>query len=130
MKRILSSALLMFACSAAHAEWVEVSKSDDGLNTNYVDPTSVKRVGELVKMWIMSDYKTIHSFDGINYLSTVHQDEFDCKNELGRVLYVAFYSSAMASGYSTKNINQPHSQWKPIAPNSIRKSLLEYACSK
>ena len=48
--------LLAAVSASAQAEvWIETSRNDDYLA--YADPSSVRRDGDLVKMWSMLDYK-------------------------------------------------------------------------
>jgi hypothetical protein len=130
MRRLLATMLLSLACSTVHAEWIQLSQSEDEVNTNFVDPSTIRKSGNVVKLWVMSDYTVIQSFAGSDYLSTVHQDEYDCKNEMGRVIYVSFYKNGKAKGVSFDKVEQPQSKWRPIQPQTMTQSLFNYACSK
>jgi hypothetical protein len=51
--------LLVLNSSPAYAEWVWISftKSEGGYDV-YADPDTIRRKGDLVKMWVLYDYKT------------------------------------------------------------------------
>jgi hypothetical protein len=71
--------LLAAVGASAQAEvWIETSRNDDYLA--YADPSSVRRDGDLVKMWSMFDYKNPQpGIPGKAYLSTRRHFEYDCK---------------------------------------------------
>jgi hypothetical protein len=52
--------ILLLSSGPAYAEWVKFfsSKSMGGY-TIYIDPDTVRRKGNLVKMWDLSDHKTV-----------------------------------------------------------------------
>ena|SRR2546430_7958131 len=60
--------LLVLSSAPAYAEWVAVGTTDDGMTT-YADPDTISRKGDLVKMWALYDFKTIHTVEGKSYLS-------------------------------------------------------------
>jgi len=56
MRKAILAILLAVASSSAAAEWVEVD-SDETL-TFYINPTTIRRDGNLVRMWELLEYKT------------------------------------------------------------------------
>ena len=71
--------LLSAVSASALAEvWIETSRNDDYLA--YADPSSVRRDGDVVKMWSMFDYRNPQpGIPGKTYLSTRRHFEYDCK---------------------------------------------------
>jgi hypothetical protein len=49
--------LLIVSSGPAYAEWVSIGSTDDG-TTAYADPDTIRRKEEIVKMWILFDFKT------------------------------------------------------------------------
>ena len=61
MKRLIVIILLVLSSSPAYAEWIKVSDSDEAGKTVYVDPATIRRDSNLVKMWQFYDYKTVQT---------------------------------------------------------------------
>ena len=61
--------LAALSASALAEVWIETSRNDDYLA--YADPSSVRRDGDVVKMWSMFDYRNPQpGIPGKTYLST------------------------------------------------------------
>ena len=53
--------LLLLSSGPAYAEWVPVDEHDQAgttESTSYVDLDTIRRNGDLVKMWVLFDYET------------------------------------------------------------------------
>ena len=123
--------LLVLSSGSVHAEWVAVEKNNElaGIMTVYVDPDTIRRKGNLVKMWQLYDYKTIQTVAGDSLLSIKRYNEYDCTEERTRMLAYTWFSGNMGSGkvvYSTPD----EQQWEPVIPRSINRTLWNVACSK
>jgi hypothetical protein len=69
MKKLLLI-LMLVVSSSAMAEWVWVGKSEGF--TTYVDPTTVRKSGNKVKLWRLTDYKTaINSTAGLVHINKI-----------------------------------------------------------
>ena len=109
--------LLVLRSEPASAEWVGIGDNNAGM-TVYVNPDTIRRKGDLVKMWSLYDYKNIEMIAGRSSLSTRIQYELDCAEERFRLHAYARFSGNMGSGtvvYSDPNI----SNWEPVAPQSF-----------
>jgi hypothetical protein len=129
MKRLLLITLLVLNSGPVYAEWVLTSGNDDAGLTVYVDPETIRRKGNLVKMWQLYDYKTIQTVAGDSLLSIKRYNEYDCTEERTRMLAYTWFSGNMGSGkvvYSTPD----EQQWEPVIPRSINRTLWNVACSK
>jgi len=112
-----------------YAGWVLTSGDDETGLTVYVDPDTIRRKGNLVKMWQLYDYKTVQTVAGDSLLSFKRYNEYDCTEERTRMLAYTWFSGNMASGrvvYSTPD----EQQWEPVVPRSINQALWKVACSK
>jgi len=129
MKRLIVIILLVLSSSPAYAEWVKVSDSDEAGMTVYVDPATIRRNRNLVKMWQFYDYKTVQTVAGIGFLTVKEQWEFDCAEERRRVLALTEFSGNMGSGTEVYT-NSEVGKWQPVAPSSIGQLLWKFACDK
>jgi hypothetical protein len=129
MKRLLLITLLVLNSGPVYAEWVLTSGNDDAGLTVYVDPDTIRRKGNLAKMWELYDYKTVQTVAGDSLLSIKRYNEYDCTEERTRMLGYTWFSGNMGSGnvvYSTNDAQQ----WEPVVSRSIDRSLWKVACSK
>jgi hypothetical protein len=121
--------LLALSGVPAYAEWVLTSGDDDvGLKV-YVDPESIRRKGNLAKMWQLYDYKTVQTVAGDSLLSIKRYNEFDCVEPRTRMLAYTWFSGNMATGkvvYSTPD----EQQWEPVVPRTINRALWKVVCDK
>jgi hypothetical protein len=120
--------LLVLSSAPAYAEWVEIGTSNIGA-TVYVDPDTIRRKGDLVKMWILYDFNATQTVLKKSYLSSRSQDEYDCTEDRHRALATTSFSGNMGSGkvrssYSIKG------KWEPVPPGTITQTLWKVACDK
>ena len=120
--------ILAVMSSNAMAEWVAVGISED--NTIYIDPSTIRKAGDRVKMWHLYDLKSAKPFPGLEkYLSLKGQAEYDCKQEQVRELYSSAHSENMGWG----NIifrNTDAGEWAPLPPGSGGKIMWKAACER
>jgi hypothetical protein len=121
-------ALLVLSSGPAYAEWVQFDKTKDRMTT-YVDPDSIRRKGDLVKMWYLTNYSAIRGRGGNSYLSTKIQAEYDCTEERFRILAGMQFSGNMGSGESV-NTESGEGNWEPVPPASMAQRLWKVACGK
>ena len=126
----LTLLLLLMVSTSVFAKWTEVGGNDD--QTAYADLGTIKRKGHKVKMWSLSDLKTVQIFVGDNtrYLSSVVRREYDCEEEIMRRLDIHWYSGSMAGGeivWSSTNIKNEATS---ILPGSISEAFFKIACGK
>lgn len=129
MTRLFLITLLLLSSSPAYAEWVKVSDSDEAGKSVYVDPTTIRRTSNLVKMWQFYDYKTVQTVGGFRFLTAKEQWEFDCAEERGRVVALKQFSGNMGSGTMVFT-NSQVGKWIPVEPGSIGQTVWKVACGK
>ena len=128
-QRLILITLVLLTGSPAYAEWVEVGGNDQVGMTAYVDPGSIRRKGDLVKMWQLNDFKSVQTREDNSFLSTKKQREFSCAEERTRVLAATQFSGNMGRGTVVwRNSNEQ--EWEPVVPGSIGQTLWEFACGK
>ena len=120
--------LLFLSTGPVFAEWVAIGSTDDG-TTAYADSDTIRRKDEIVKMWILFDFKTTQTVAGHLILSMKGQEEYDCDGKRRRVLTFSEFSGNMGGG---KEVNSTSGEgtWRPIVPEGVVQSLWEFACGK
>ena len=116
--------LLVLSSGPSYAEWVVVSGDDDAGMTVYVDPDTIRRNGDLAKMWHLSDRKTLEGYGSIKT-----QREYDCAEARHRLLAASIFSGHMGQGQVLDD-NLKEGQWVPVAPESSGHALWKLACGK
>lgn len=129
MTRLFLITLLLLSSGPAYAEWVKVSESDEAGKTVYVDPATIRRNSNLVKMWQFYDYKTVQTVGGNRFLTVKEQWEFDCAEERSRVVARKEFSGNMGSGTMVFT-NSQVGKWLPVIPDSIGQTVWNVACGK
>ena len=120
---------LVLSSGPVYAEWVLVSGDDAAGLAVFVDPATIRRNGNLAKMWQLYDYKTVQTVAGDSLLSIKRFNEYDCTEERTRMLGYTWFAGNMGLGkvvYSTTE----QLQWEPVAPRSINHTLWKVACNK
>ena len=121
--------LLILTGQPAYAEWVLVSGDDEAGLKVYVDPATLRRNGNLAKMWDLFDYKTLQIVAGDSLMSMKRFNEYDCTEERTRMLGYTWFSGNKGNGnvvYSTME----QLPWEPVVPRTINGTLLKVACEK
>jgi hypothetical protein len=129
MTRLLLIALLVLSSGPAYGEWVSIGGNDQIGMTTHVDPATIRRNSNLVKMWQLNDFKTVQTVEGNSFLSTKKQREFNCAEERTRILAATQFSGNMGNGQVVWN-NSTEQKWEPVVPESIGHTLWEFACGK
>ena len=126
MHKAILMMLLAVVSSSAMAEWVKVS--EDKLVTAYADPSTIRKLGDKVKMWALWDYSTAQEGDSKPYMSVRIQNEYNCKEETDRQIYATTFSGNMLEGNTIDM--QGGRNWEPIAPRTFGETLWKFACGK
>jgi hypothetical protein len=126
---LIALTLLVLDSGPACAEWVKVNDSDETGKTVYVDPTTIHRNSNLVKMWQFYDYKTVQTVGGNRFLTAKEQWEFDCAEKRSRVVARKEFSGNMGSGTMVFT-NSEVGKWIPVMPDSIGEIVWNVACEK
>lgn len=80
-------AFLFLSSVPVHAEWHPIRYAEgSGGFMIYVDPSTVHRTGDLVKVLVLYDFKLVQAIKGKSYLSATWQQQFDCAEHPSRHL--------------------------------------------
>jgi hypothetical protein len=115
---------LILSSGPAYAEWVSVAKSNQAGSTVYVDPGTIRRKGDLVKMWHLFDNKTAETYRANSVLSIKGQNQYDCADERTRVLRIRSFLAIWEAG-----------QWftptqTKASGNQLHQTVLLKSCGK
>ena len=121
--RIVMLALLMLAATPAWAEWVKVSETY--ADWNYYDPTTIRKVGAVRRVWQMEDLKA-RSADGA--LSRRFLGEYNCKEDRWRILAFTFHAGPVAMGEILANYSTEPTKWFDIAPGTVAEQIFRLVC--
>lgn len=107
------------------AVWQNLARLVDG--NLYADPNTKSRTGNVVKMWVLLDFKAPMTVRGKTYSSMKRQDEFDCSYESMRTVSASYYSRGMGvddAFYNSRDV----SVWSRVQMGSVAHSLWAIAC--
>ncbi len=93
----------------------------------YAESTSLRQVGDMVKMWDMTDFKNKSTADKFQSIKTLH--EYDCKLQKSRVITHAMYSVNMGNGNALNTSNHAH-DWLPARAGGMILPIWKTACEK
>jgi hypothetical protein len=127
MLKILLMLLLSVVSSSAMAEWTKIYDGEN--STQYIDYSTVRNAGDIVKFSQLTDLKRGGQIDnGKPTLSIKSQNEIDCKKEKKHDPYAIW--STMGRGEGEVVDTSPLDVWVPISPGTLYWSLLESLCGK
>jgi len=131
MKKLLLTLMLAVVSSSAIAEWVEVDTSRRVGLTIYADPTTIRKFGNKVEMWVLYDYKTAQTNARKPYMSIKGQWRYDCTEKRQQPIYEILFSKNMGKGEVIgKAIYKESVKWLPVSPDSVGMVYLKLACGK
>lgn len=120
---------LLLSSGPVYAEWVAIGGNDQIGMTTYVDPATIRRKGDLVRMWQLNDFKTVQTVENHSFFSTKKQREFSCAEERTRILAATQFSGNMGNG-TVVSVNSNEQKWEPVVPESIGQTVWEFACGR
>jgi hypothetical protein len=129
MVRFFLITLLVLISGPAYAEWVKVAENKQAGMTVYVDPDTIRRKEDVVKMWDLYDFKTVQTKVGDSFLSVRSQTQYDCAEERTRILACTWFLGNMGNSKPVLS-NSDEQKWKPVEPESVRRTLWKVACIK
>jgi len=124
MMKYLVFITLLTVSGFVRADWVLVDETSIG-NKFYVDLESRKFSGDVVKFWEFVDYSEKNYGEG---KSGRYLEEYDCKNEVSRLLYVTVFSGHNLTGYTSLDKPSSNQSWEPVPPNTPYYKILKTIC--
>jgi hypothetical protein len=116
-----------------YADWVTVEKPSPvrELQTVYIDPTTVRREGNLTTVWQLTDVTWMQggARGTPRFLSTKTYKQFECTGKRLRLLAFTEFSHQMATGIASDG-HVDKETWLPVEPDSINHALWELVCGQ
>ena len=122
MRKILFTCLLI-ATNLAYADWVNVGESAEA--TIYIDPDSIRKDGDMRKVWGIQEMK---ERDSEGERSRRFREEYDCAGGRKRFLSATTHTDTMAGGKILVTITEP-SPWADIRPGTVAEDALKIVCA-
>jgi hypothetical protein len=117
------------AAATAGAEWVPIgSHTNNGGIDIYAARSTIRRSGNLVKMWDMFDYKTAQVFEGKRFLSMKQEHEYNCKDGRLRNLSATGFAGHMGKGTVVESGDDP-GPWQTASSGGVLDALRKFACT-
>lgn len=121
------------AAAVAAAQWEHLGSSLKGENDFYLARSTIRRSGDLAKMWEMIDYKTTAAvLDGKRAWSVRNLWEYDCKGARRRMLAATAYAGHIGKGavVGSESFPPPYT-WVSAGPgDGYAQHFLKVACEK
>lgn len=113
LKRIALTLSLMLATAPACADWVRVGKTN--MAVHYVDPATVRSVGNFRQVWAMQDMVD-WDFNGVRSMRLLQ--EYDCAAARFRFVEIAAHAGAMGGGQVLAEYAM-RDRWTVLRPTAI-----------
>ena len=124
---LLAFVIFQFCCTPpVFAEWVLVDGNEHA--KIYVEAETIQRKGDVVTLWVLDDFKAVHTRGFRRYLSSRAQEAHDCANERFRILSLANFSANMAGG-DIMFQSAHESEWAAIPRGTLAQSVWKFACA-
>ena len=127
---LIAFILLAASGNPAIANWVKVGY--DTRRVVYAEPATIRRTGNLVRMWHIVDYKMSAHIPlprGKAIKSVKLHVEYNCRQGEVRALYVAHYSEHMGRGAPAWFKANP-GIWEPFPARAISQNVWKVPCGK
>ncbi len=125
MKKIIITCLIVLCSLSAVAEWKLVAKN--GIHTFYIDPVTLRKDGNLRKVWEVIDFETRNESGA---MSVRIRSEYDCKQERYKFLSISSHSGPMATGNTIFSDDEAEPKWNSIPPDSPIETKFSIVCAK
>ena len=110
----------------ASAEWELVGKK--AAYTLYIDSRSIRRAGDVAKMWAMFDYRSVQSIGEHSVRSIGYDFQFNCGEasiDRGPELR---YAEPMGRGTPVAARPATDAAWIPVAAGTLAETMWDIAC--
>ena len=114
--------------ATAGAKWVTIgTHTMKGGVDIYAAPSTIRRTGNLVRMWDMWDFKSQQESAGKRFISFQQQNEYNCKDQRIRTITVTGFAGHMGNG-TVVDSGSPSASWNSVERDSPMDRLRKIAC--
>ena len=112
---------------AADKKWTFVVQV--GNDKIYADLRGKKRIGNMITLWILEDYKVGKQEDTKRWYSLKSENEFDCIGRVFRSIQTEAYNGSMGQGriITARLLN---SEWKSALPALYKSVCQDFLANK
>jgi len=125
MKKLLILLFSILISFNSYGEWLKIGDSEKNGNTYFIDKDTIKKNGEYVYWYHMSNYKKLNEYGD---MSEIIYYQGDCGMSKYKMLSGIFYYQLMGTNESSRETAK-NPEWVYTFPGQIDKALLEYACN-
>ena len=122
MKR-LAVFFFVLASAGVHAMWVTVTQNE--VATVYVDSSSIARINQNRRVWVVYDLK---SPDTTGQQSVKSYIEYDCAEGKYKTLSATSHPNKMGNGTAIKSLPVGGS-WMSVSQDKMSRQLFSFACA-
>jgi hypothetical protein len=127
MYRLLLAASFFVCMSSAWADWQLIKETREYIL--YVDPDSVQKNGNLVKVVSFQDFHKMQTLAEHSYLASKTVNEYDCEKKLLRQIERSIFPENMGSGGALFTENKAQ-EWVTVQVNDATEMLWKRACGQ
>ena len=130
VRRLVWGVVLALAGGCAMADWVKVTDSMEGQVTHYIDPATLRKVGTLMQVVTLTDYRQAQVIsDTLRFMSVKMRDEFNCAEQSGRHLSLVALAGTMGTGpvVATEDRAAPV---RAIASGTADEDMWKHVCGR
>lgn len=113
----------------AEKGWVYIGTDKIDKIKVYANPSTIRRTGNMAKIWVMYDFVKARTDGSLTYLSFKDHIEVDCKKEKARILNEVTYAGNMGGGKGMTT-NSPPDNWGSIRQHTAVEKVWRIACAK
>jgi len=125
MKKLILTMVLAGLSHSAMAEWTRIYINNDN-SVWYVELATIKKNGDLVRMWVLRDDDPITKQNNMASIKT--EDEYNCRKKTYRsIINFVGYSGNIGSGDVIRKFNAD-ADFEPIEPGTLSETHWQYAC--
>lgn len=130
IKNIILPVLLILNTPMAYAQVTIVARSNDGNESYYVERSSIRREGNVVKFWLFVDNRDPEVATNRKvYFSSKTYTFFNCYNSTYRFATLIAYSKNMWEGAVVVNDqSNPDPRWFQNVPGTSIAAIFRYIC--
>jgi hypothetical protein len=107
------------------SRWAFVDSSLDNTSADYIDTTTVQRMGDTATVWRETRYSQPQHFGSELAADLISQDMIDCAHARVRSLAIVTYFHSGVVGSMTG----PDDRWLPAPPGSKEEGEVLFACT-
>lgn len=110
--------------------WQLLTVAPDGTYAVFGSREHEIRRGNVVAVWMRYEYREDQSANGLDYMSEVERDLYDCERIASKTVSVTYYrKNNLGEPGPSYVYDEAKSPWAPTIPGTLGDGLLSWACS-